>query len=68
LKGVENVDSLGMGGDIDDAKGTRNVPHPDFPNALSDAFHRFPIVGIKASLDAIKLKPSITSWPIWERT
>jgi len=63
LKGVENIDSLGESGDVDDAKRTCCVSNSDFPNARTDTLHRLPIVGIKATLHAIKLEPGVRRGP-----
>jgi hypothetical protein len=68
LKGVENVHSLSESGDINHAKCTRHVSHSDFSNALADTLHGFPIIGISATLNTIKLEPGTASWSVGKRT
>jgi hypothetical protein len=64
LKGVENIDSLGESSDVDDPKRTCCVSNSDFPNARTDTLHLLPIVGIEATLHAIKLEPGVAARPI----
>jgi len=67
LKGVENIDSLNEGSDVDNAKRTCCVSNSDFPNARTNTLQRLPIVGIKATLHAIKLEPGVAARPIGKR-
>jgi hypothetical protein len=64
LEGVENIYSFGESGDIHDAKCAGCVSHAYFSNARTNVFHRLPVVGIEAALNAIELEPRIASRPV----
>jgi hypothetical protein len=64
LKGVKNIDGFGESGDVDNTKCAGYVTYAYFSNAWADTFHRFPVVGIAAALNAFELEPGVAARPI----
>jgi hypothetical protein len=57
LEGVEDIDSLLIPGDVEDAKGAAEV-NTNLYDPTADTGHRLPVVGQQAALDPVKLVAS----------
>ena len=56
---MQHINSVLEDSHVNHPVGSRSVTNANLPDALPDAYHRLPIVGIKAALNALQLKPRI---------
>ena len=67
LEGVQDVDGLGVLGDIEDTVLDPNV-YPDLVNARADTGHRFRVMGLQSVLNQMELMSGSTAGVFWERS
>ena len=58
---MKDVNGIFERGDVDHTVGAGCFPHPNFPDAGTDGFHRFPVVWIKTTLKPVDLKAHIAT-------